>query len=147
MNQAGSGIAGFQGSRYQKGHGFFGRMISGTVMPILKKVLPYLGKTALNTGADIISDLQTGETFKSSAKRRLKETGKRVGAKTMSKIKEITGEGKKRRKRRRVKVAARKKRPALKAAKKSQKRRRRKTSKSKSKRSRKTGKRIAKDFL
>lgn len=96
INQAGSGLGGFAGQRYQKGDGFFGRLISGTVLPIIKKVLPYLGKTAFNTGIDILGDVSQGQKFKESAKRRLRETGDRVTEKAMSKVREITGSGRKR---------------------------------------------------
>lgn len=89
-------MGGFAGQRYQKGDGFFGRLISGTVLPIIKKVLPYLGKTAFNTGIDILGDVSQGQKFKESAKRRLRETGDRVTEKAMSKVREITGSGRKR---------------------------------------------------
>ena len=95
-NQAGSGIGGFAGQRYQKGDGFFGRLVSGSILPIIRKVLPYLGKTALTTGVNILSDVSHGEDFKSSAKRRLNETGRVIGERTMAKVKEITGSGRKR---------------------------------------------------
>ena len=96
-NQAGSGIGGFAGQRYQKGDGFFGRLISGSVLPIIRKVLPFLGKTALNTGVNILSDVANGEQIKSSAKRRLRESGEAIGNKAMAKVKEITGTGRKKR--------------------------------------------------
>ena len=98
-NQAGSGIGGFAGQRYQKGDGFFGRLVSGSIIPIIRKVLPYLGKTALNTGVNILSDVSNGENFKSSAKRRLSETGRVIGERTMAKVKEITGSGRRRKRR------------------------------------------------
>lgn len=110
VNQAGTGLGGFSGIRYQKGDGFFGRFVSGTVLPIIKKVLPYLGKTALNTGVDILDDVAKGEKFKESAKRRLRETGERVGAKAMAKVKEFTGTGRRKSSKRRnasKKVSAR----------------------------------------
>src|SRR5947199_7561361 len=99
LNQAGSGLGGFAGIRYQKGDGFFGRFVSGTILPIIKKVLPYLGKTALNTGMDILGDVAEGGKFKESAKRRLRETGKKVGEAAMAKVKEFTGTGRRRRRR------------------------------------------------
>lgn len=33
INQAGSGITGFSGVRYQRGSGFFGRLMKGAIMP------------------------------------------------------------------------------------------------------------------
>lgn len=97
MNQAGSGIGGFQGIRYQRGNGFFGRIVSGTVMPILKKVLPFLGKTALNAGSDLLSDIEREENIKASAKKRFSESKKKIGKAAMDKVKLLTGEGKRKR--------------------------------------------------
>lgn len=98
--QAGSGLGGYSGVRYQKGHGWFGRIISGGIVPILRRVLPYLGKRALETGVGVATDIMDGENFKSSAKKRFKSIGKRVEEDTISKVKQMTGGGyrKKRRK-------------------------------------------------
>jgi len=71
VNQAGSGIAGYSGVRFQKGYGFFGRLLSTIGLPILK----YLGKRALKTGVGVGSDLLSGENIKDSVKKRLKATG------------------------------------------------------------------------
>lgn len=98
MNQAGSGIAGFQGVRYQHGSGFMGRMISGTIMPVLKKILPFLGKTALNTGSNILQDFENGEKISDSAKKRLKETKELIKMKAADKFKQLTGGARRRRK-------------------------------------------------
>lgn len=126
INQAGSGIGGFSGTRYQKGDGFFGRLVSGTILPLVKKVLPYLGRTALNAGLDIASDVADGEKFKSSFKKRMKSSAEKVGADAMAKIQEVTGSGKRRRRRRRgkkpvatkVRKASGKRKPARKKQKK-----------------------------
>lgn len=91
LNQAGSGISGFQGIRYQKGNGFMGRVISGALMPILRKVLPYLGKTALSAGANIMQDYENGASFSESAKNRLKQTKAEIRRKSLEKFKELTG--------------------------------------------------------
>lgn len=95
--QSGTGVGGFSGIRYQKGDGFFGRLISGTVLPLIKKMLPYLGKTALNTGIDIVRDVSQGEKIGSSVKRRLRDTAEHLSDKAMAKVKEFTGSGSKRR--------------------------------------------------
>lgn len=94
VNQAGSGLGGFAGQRYQKGDGFFGRMISGTVLPMLKKVLPYLGKNLVSTAGDVMTDISQGQKLKDSVKSRLKETGSRIGTDAMAKVKQFTGSGK-----------------------------------------------------
>ena len=124
VQQSGTGIGGFAGMRYQKGDGFFGRMLTGAVLPLVKKVLPFLGKTAWNTGVEIARDVSQGQKFKESAKRRLRETASDLESRAMAKVRDITGSGRKRRritantfpkkktntKRRRKKSAARQKR-------------------------------------
>jgi hypothetical protein len=52
-NQAGSGISGFDGVRYQRGHGLFGRDIGKIFFPVLK----FLGRHLLNTGINFASDV------------------------------------------------------------------------------------------
>ena len=74
VNQAGNGIAGFSGVRYQKGNVFFGRLFNNAVLPFIK----YLGKNVLKTGANIATDLVDSDDFsldniKDVGKRRLKE--------------------------------------------------------------------------
>lgn len=148
--QAGSGIGGFAGVRYQKGHGFLGRFVSNTALPILKKVLPFLGQTALATGSEILSDISKGEDFKSSAKKRLTQTGKMLGAKALSKVKQLTGEGKRRRRTRSTKRSRKVKRAprvAKRKISKPKRRRRRKKQTKKSKSRRKSASKSAKDFV
>ena len=107
-NQAGSGIGGFSGLRYQKGNGFFGRLISGTVLPLLRKVLPYLGRTAMETGMDIAKDLSEGKKFKESFKERAKASGKKISEAALAKAeKMMSGSGIRRRRRRVLKASAR----------------------------------------
>ena len=97
IQQSGSGMASYSGVRYQRGFGFMGRLWRGAFLPIIQKVLPYLGKTALNTGIDIVNDLSSGENFKESVKRRVKETGENIEQKAMAKVRQMTGTGKRRR--------------------------------------------------
>lgn len=99
-NQAGSGIGGFSGLRYQKGNGFFGRLISGTVLPLLKKVLPFLGKTAMETGVNIAKDVSEGKRFKESFKERAKASGKKISDAALLKAEQMmSGSGIRKRKR------------------------------------------------
>lgn len=88
VNQAGSGFTPFSGVRYQKGNGFFGRIISGGFLPLLQSVLPYLGKKALHAGANIADDLMDGKSFKESAVRNLKEYGRTIGRDAVIKIRQ-----------------------------------------------------------
>lgn len=102
IDQAGNGIAGFSGVKYQKGFGFFGRLLSGAVLPFLK----FLGKNALSTGASIAQDLSdtndfTMENIKNVSLKRSKETGKRMLKRASEKI--LHGEGIKRRRRKSIK--------------------------------------------
>ena len=99
VNQAGSGIAGFSGIKYQRGHGFFGKLFSGTVLPILK----YLGKKALNTGVGIGSDYIAGENLKQSMKKRIKNTGFDIADDAYTKLQSYKQKGSGRRRKRKYK--------------------------------------------
>ena len=72
-NQAGNGISGFEGIRYQRGNGFFGNILKSAALPLLK----YLGKQVLSTGIDVAKDVRDGEpikeAFKSRAKAKLRD--------------------------------------------------------------------------
>lgn len=103
VKQAGSGIGGFSGLRYQKGDGFFGRMVSGAILPLIRKFIPFLGSTALSTGMNIMSDVSSGQKFKESAGKRFRETANDIGDKAMAKVKSLTGSGRKRRRVKRIK--------------------------------------------
>jgi len=109
INQAGSGIAGYSGVRYQKGHGFFGRLLSGAVMPILK----YLGRKALNTGVNIGTDLLQGDNFKSTMKKRLKNTGLDIAEDTLEKVRNFRQSGSGRRRRKANKKTSKKRKLSL----------------------------------
>ena len=146
VNQAGSGIAGFSGVKYQRGHGFFGKIFSGAVLPILK----YLGKKALNTGVGIGSDIIQGENLKQSMKKRIKKTGFDIADDAYNKLQNYKQKGSGKRRRRRKRIYKKKKtakKPSilqLKALAKGRAKlniiRRRKTKKSKSKKTRKSKK-------
>ena len=73
MQQSGSGLPVFQGSRGQRGHGL-GSMLSGlfrSAMPMLKRGLANFGKHALKTGLEIANDVADGSSLKDSAKARI----------------------------------------------------------------------------
>jgi hypothetical protein len=94
VHQAKSGTAGFQGVKYQRGHGFFGSIFRQVLRPLAK----YLGTKALSTGVEIGSDYLKGESFKESAKKRLKSTEKDIISDAVEKAKQFAqnGSGKKR---------------------------------------------------
>ncbi|KAI1308226.1 hypothetical protein HDE_00462 [Halotydeus destructor] len=75
-NQAGSGLAYFQGDRYQKGHGVLSDFFGKNFLPLLTRVLPYVGEQAYKFGSDVINDIGTGNpslggAVKKAAKKRL----------------------------------------------------------------------------
>ena len=85
-NQVGTGLAGFQGLRYQKGHGWFGRLFT-SVLPFMKQVLPALGKRALPSGISLAQDILSGENVGRSAVKRLKEAGRNIADESVDMIK------------------------------------------------------------
>lgn len=72
INQAGSGIVTYSGNRYQKGNGFFGRLISGFAMPLLR----YFGRQGLETLGNVVADIKENpdEQIKDVLKRQVKKT-------------------------------------------------------------------------
>ncbi|RWR98766.1 uncharacterized protein B4U79_09553, partial [Dinothrombium tinctorium] len=83
VNQAGNGISGFQGQRFQRGHGFFGRIFSGAILPALK----FLGKHALSAGINVAQDSLHGAKFKDSFKNRFREAGINAADEALEKAK------------------------------------------------------------
>ena len=76
MQQSGSGLPVFQGSRGQRGHGL-GSMLRGlfrSAVPMLKRGLATFGKHALKTGLEIAGDVSEGKSFKDSARDRIVPT-------------------------------------------------------------------------
>ena len=100
VSQVGNGIYPFEGMRFQRGHGLFSNFIKGKVLPMLKKVLPYLGRTALDTGVSIAKNISEGQSFKSAAKSALKKKAFDIADDALLMAKRKTGSGFKRRRRR-----------------------------------------------
>ena len=77
IQQSGSGMPVFQGSRSQRGHGI-GSVLSGlfrSAVPMLKRGLATFGKHALKTGLDIAEDVVSGnKSLKDSARDRIVPT-------------------------------------------------------------------------
>lgn len=73
-NQAGTGIGGFHGVKFQRGHGFFSRLAS-FAMPLVKQLFPIVGREVLSSSAGLASDVLSGANVKTAAKRRLKRAG------------------------------------------------------------------------
>lgn len=99
LNQAGSGIAAYTGIRYQKGNGFFGRLISGFALPLLK----YFGKQGLEAVGNIVTDIKANpdSNIKDILKRQAKSTLSKVTEDGANRTKKFiqTGKGVKKNKR------------------------------------------------
>lgn len=79
LDQSGSGIPVFAGSRGQRGHGI-GSLLGGlfrSALPMIKRGLATFGKHALKTGLEIANDVVEGDSLKNAAKRRVPEGIKR----------------------------------------------------------------------
>ena len=97
VNQAVSGIGGFQGARFQRGQGFFGNVFKNAILPLIK----YLGKRAISAGADVAVDAINGENLVNSLKSRGTSAAQNI-ADDFSKIATRfaqSGQGRKRRRR------------------------------------------------
>lgn len=105
-NQAGSGISGFQGIRFQKGHNIFGRAFK-FIFPVLK----LLGKHVLNKGISVASDVfEHDKPFKESLINRGKEGIKDLGMDGLELLRQLQqGKGYKRKRRAQRKTATSKK--------------------------------------
>jgi hypothetical protein len=109
VDQSGSGIPVFVGSRGQRGHGL-GSLLSGlfrSAFPMIKRGLATFGKHALKTGLEIANDVVEGNSLKESAKRRVPEGIKRFA--NPANFSNQSGSGRARSKKRR-KAAGKKKR-------------------------------------
>lgn len=76
--QAGGGIDPYLSYRYlpsQKGAGFFGRLIKGTVWPLIQSLLPYARKKTLEGVGDFVTHAQSGDSLKDASKKALKKVG------------------------------------------------------------------------
>lgn len=73
LNQCGNGLPVFQNTRMQRGSGI-GSIFAGlfrSVMPLLKRIAPVIGRRALLTGANIAGDVAAGQSFEEAAKSRI----------------------------------------------------------------------------
>lgn len=93
VSQVGSGLTPFEGMRFQRGHGLFSNFIKGKILPMLKSVLPYLGRTAMDAGVNIARNLSEGESLKSAAKKVLKKKAFDIADDALLMVKKKTGMG------------------------------------------------------
>src|SRR5258705_6506003 len=100
--QAGGGIdAVFAGERYQRGHGL-GSFFAGlfrSAMPLITSGLKALGRQALSSGGDVLSDVMQGVPLKASFASRTRDGAQALGGKLKRKLDEFqSGSGAKRQK-------------------------------------------------
>ena len=101
MHQAGGAFDPYVSYRYlptQRGNGFFGRLISGGIMPLIRQVLPYLTSRSVEGVEGIVNDMKEGRSIKESAKRQLKRSASTVLQDMATKISKQAGSGLRRRK-------------------------------------------------
>ena len=100
LNQAGSGLPVFVGSRHMKGHGI-GNVLSGLVrmaVPILKKTGKAVLREGVRTGIGILDDVTRGANIKKSLKNRAQQSGNRLIQNAVSQFKTARSPGRPRRK-------------------------------------------------
>ena len=101
LQQAGSGLPVFIGSRFQTGHGI-GNLLGGLariMVPVLRRGGKTLLREGLRTGVDVLGDVSRGGSLKSSLKKRAKQTGTRLANKAVNSLTAPPGRPNKKRKR------------------------------------------------
>ena len=93
----GSTYAGYQ-FQGQRGRGWFGSVIRKGIVPLLSKLLPYLGGKAVDAYSDMATDFRAGKDLKEIGKRQLKRSGASVLRDLASKVDNQEVSGLKRRK-------------------------------------------------
>lgn len=88
-SHTGSGV--FVGNRYQKGNGFFGRVIKNAIFPLLKYIGKQGIKTAVAIGGEAVKD---PNNFKEIARKKLKEVGMEAIDDSADRIKKFVQTGK-----------------------------------------------------
>ena len=97
ISQVGTGLTPFEGMRYQRGHGLFSNFVRGRILPMLKRVLPYIGRTALDAGVNFAKNVSEGNDLKTSAKNVMKKKAFDLAEDAFLMVKKKTGNGYKRR--------------------------------------------------
>lgn len=76
-----------RGPTNQRGNGFFGRVIRGSLAPIIRSVLPYLKNMALEGVGGLVSELKEGKSVKEAATTQLKRSASTLAEDMAGKIK------------------------------------------------------------
>ena len=83
----------YVGSPYQRGHGGIGSFLAGffrRVLPLFSRGAKAVGKEAVRTGMNIMSDVTTGNTpIKESIRNRFKESGEIFERKAEEKLEKL----------------------------------------------------------
>lgn len=95
IQQSGSGLNYYQGATFQKGYGFGGlfRSLFRAAVPLLKSGAKAVGKQLFHSGVGMLNDVTQGENFKVAAKRHLKDAGRQLTDKAVTKMKTMIGSG------------------------------------------------------
>lgn len=102
-SQAGGSIDPYVSYRYlpnQRGNGFFGRLISGSILPLIKRVLPYLTSKTVEGVEGIVKEVKERKSIKESAKNQLKRSTSSVLQDMASKLQPQSGSGLRRKRKR-----------------------------------------------
>ena len=106
--QQGNGMPVFMGAPWMRGYGQVGfglgglfKSIARAVMPMVKVGAKALGKTALNTGVNVLNDVASGKDLKQAIKTRGKEALTDAKDKAINRLQTLaqTGSGKRTKKR------------------------------------------------
>lgn len=87
----------YDGSSLQVGHGFgdilstISKYTKPFIKPLIKKGVKKLGKSAVNTGANILEDIIDGKNLKNSAKKRTAEQFEKLKKESVQSIKNVLG--------------------------------------------------------
>lgn len=103
MNHYGAMADGHFQQRYvaaQKGNGFFGRIIKGSLIPVIKSVLPYLKNIALDGVGGLVDDIKNGKSLQEATTGQLKRSSETVFNDMAKRVKRQSGSGVKRKKQR-----------------------------------------------
>ena len=84
--QNGGALNVYAGQRFQKGGSWFSKLIGG-VGSFFKSLLPGVGRSVLPSAVGLAQDLVSGENFKDSSLKRLKEAGKSAANETLDQLK------------------------------------------------------------
>ncbi|KAI1289377.1 hypothetical protein HDE_08678 [Halotydeus destructor] len=120
IEQAGSGLGFYRGDRYQKGHGLMSGFLGTKLLPLIKRVLPYIGRQAFEFGSDIVNDIGLGsENIGNSVRKAARKRAASITEDALVKVRDLQGSGGKRRrmapkaiKRRKAKAKPRRNLPA-----------------------------------